>query len=1350
MSSLDLDGLETAIVSMNGSHALTVSDDGSRAIATSGPVLANYDAGTYLDYVDVNGKSLVNISLWKFEKNNDGTYSLSTKVGGATKYLKFDKAYDANNGDDGGGQGLVTDKNDASRITVRVARNGRYCLYVKDNDLYGRYLLQWGDEIKNENRWPNKAPIEGAATGGGACDTFAFCTPVVKPLPNDVYGIACVANAYEDHPKAGNVPNLQQLGNAMLRLEPDGDNIKTAKAFVWKDDDGQIVYFNSTGNNENVSEPEHPTQFYIEKANDNDDQYYIYGYTPGFGLRYLKLYDDNGTPKVTVSEERVTVTVTETTTTKEQVAYNIHNGNVYLRLNRDGNGNIQNFSAVTGVPGDYPDDARFMFVKPTDKTYPQYEHTGTKVGVTQIVNPEINTDNEMKVLIYKTVYDDVAKEYVTYGIDGDGTLVPAYDHGDQVMLYASKENSAWWTVQIGENGYVNFYNEVTGKYLCPQADGGVTVSGEAPGVQLRSKIDRQDKDFVAHNAAIIKWDGDSYYGLEVNNGTLRSGTVTPTEYQEFSFAKVYKETESDDWKHRVETVSDPNITVTMYDFPDVGDSHGHSTHAIAGTIGFVGYTLGATSADLMSSTLTNGWPTSTIRNDETSNTQHSLQDLFTNGTKVSNTMFLKSIHDATGYYEYSAFDNFAHLNGNSFEVYEEIGAPHSESDDFFYNRGNFLPYNNLARDSYSRNVNQFDENGAQINMSDPTLGKELYTLAEETDYYFGMTIDAPFQQPKDGRLYNGEQIVLEFNGDDDMWVYIDDVLVLDIGGDHDAISGSINFTTGEVKVNSTNFNSVYSQYLDDNKLTIQEMFERAGKDTNTGFKAIGTFADYTTHKLRLFYMERGAAASNLHIKFNLQTVTPGALTLKKELDEDMQLDYGPEQKFYFQVFRKGGNDPLGAGDINGAEDAITPLKSATIDDAPVTPEATKVINGQTYQNVFTLRPNEELILTSRNVEEEFYFKEINERDYDVYVNGQSVAKAGYVYQSTDYKADGSKVIYHNANRKAQLEIQKVFDAEKYPSTAVPEFEFQVWLKKADRKYAYYEQGDYGLKNADGKYLQKNGEPQDAYVVYDSASATGKISGIRPGQTIVIPNLLPGTEYMVMEVDEGNLYNKLYTIDDSATPATMISSADEATGTVVGAVTGALPENGTGRVFVGRVQDTNTPNNRVYLRKTDNSDTPNPLTGAQFKLSYLNSEGVFTEIKADLKPVIADGDTEAKVEIGPLTYDTIYRLEETKAPDGYIITENGFLFRLGTDGTIQLLKETTVEDEKHYVEAESGDYSSITVVNGSDSSDEIVLTVKNAPGARLPATGGIGTLPFTIGGLALIIGAALMLILRRKD
>ena len=66
-----------------------------------------------------------------------------------------------------------------------------------------------------------------------------------------------------------------------------------------------------------------------------------------------------------------------------------------------------------------------------------------------------------------------------------------------------------------------------------------------------------------------------------------------------------------------------------------------------------------------------------------------------------------------------------------------------------------------------------------------------------------MTMSAKFIQPKDGKI-KGNNMVFEFSGDDDVWVYIDGVLVLDIGGIHNVVSGSINFADGTVKVGSNN------------------------------------------------------------------------------------------------------------------------------------------------------------------------------------------------------------------------------------------------------------------------------------------------------------------------------------------------------------------------------------------------------------------------------------------------------------------------------------------------------------------------------------------------------------------
>lgn len=129
-------------------------------------------------------------------------------------------------------------------------------------------------------------------------------------------------------------------------------------------------------------------------------------------------------------------------------------------------------------------------------------------------------------------------------------------------------------------------------------------------------------------------------------------------------------------------------------------------------------------------------------------------------------------------------------------------------------------------------------------------------------------------------------MIYEFNGDDDMWIYIDDVLVLDIGGVHDAHSGKINFETGVVSWKDCNTGQVPKEYT----TTIKEMFRSAGyfpDGTKWDSSKVDnyfdgdTFRDFTTHSFKMFYMERGAGASNLHMKFNIQVIPEGQVEVRK-------------------------------------------------------------------------------------------------------------------------------------------------------------------------------------------------------------------------------------------------------------------------------------------------------------------------------------------------------------------------------------------------------------------------------------------------------------------------------------
>ena len=280
----------------------------------------------------------------------------------------------------------------------------------------------------------------------------------------------------------------------------------------------------------------------------------------------------------------------------------------------------------------------------------------------------------------------------------------------------------------------------------------------------------------------------------------------------------------------------------------------------------------------------------------------SLSALFSGGTKV-NKLLLKSEYTDTGYFEYSSFKNYAYLNGSDFTVYDAIGTPSKENtwNRYYFERGNFLPYNNIEAGKLSDLKNQYGPDGKQLNQGDEDYNRELYLAGNgsrndsegfNVDYHFAYTMEANFYQPKEGQVtHNGStsDMIYEFNGDDDLWIYIDDVLVLDIGGTHDAHTGTINFATGDVQVNLGPDRNGNDQKVN---TTIRAMFEEAGvfpdgKEWDASkvdeYFAGNTFVDYSSHNLKMFYMERGGWASNLSMRFNLQTIPVGDVIVEKQL-----------------------------------------------------------------------------------------------------------------------------------------------------------------------------------------------------------------------------------------------------------------------------------------------------------------------------------------------------------------------------------------------------------------------------------------------------------------------------------
>lgn len=180
-------------------------------------------------------------------------------------------------------------------------------------------------------------------------------------------------------------------------------------------------------------------------------------------------------------------------------------------------------------------------------------------------------------------------------------------------------------------------------------------------------------------------------------------------------------------------------------------------------------------------------------------------------------------------------------------------------------------------------------------------------------YGFGLRLDIPFNLTTGGQIVdndgNAVDITFDFQGDDDVWVFVDGVLFLDIGGAHAKTGGNINFAKqtivndafitfnsslgkGTVVNSGGTFNKTYS---------FEEVFVNAGQQ----FDSKKFFSSDTQHTMSIFYMERGMYESNLQISFNMNVshsltvsekndfggVNPGLLEQTKKISDNDVFGY---------------------------------------------------------------------------------------------------------------------------------------------------------------------------------------------------------------------------------------------------------------------------------------------------------------------------------------------------------------------------------------------------------------------------------------------------------------------------
>lgn len=526
-------------------------------------------------------------------------------------------------------------------------------------------------------------------------------------------------------------------------------------------------------------------------------------------------------------------------------------------------------------------------------------------------------------------------------------------------------------------------------------------------------------------------------------------------------------------------------------------------------------------------------------------------------------------HEDTGAYTFNSRENHAQFNSSSdtFTLYDQILS----SNFMMYPFGNFLPFNDIVH--LSAQASEIDRaylemiaNSAQYKFSN-SAGDEYGTLAtqlkkfitlmdnaypsgwagadcmneyfkasgiprsfsqgeelvqklysidydEPTDFYFGMEMKMNFMQPKGGLTgKNGQQpMVFYFTGDDDVWVYIDGVLFLDLSGIHRHVGGEIDFVNGQVRYYSLDISTGDVSTAPYKTVNFSELVDASLLNEN------GTFKDYSSHSFNFYYMERGSGSGVCRMNFNFPLLRKNTISVTKELtvDEQDKLDLLGNPDFSFQVLKADNNG-------NKTEELFI---GAGVNYKIYNGDNEQIGTGTTDANgVFTLKAGQRAEF--EDIPEnsgQYYVRELLDTSLfeqygAVYVDGTSqttnydVTVGSDTFKGLDSTvkdmSDGSTVFHFSNqvtfNKLGSLEVSKVLNTYPQPRS-LPDFAFEVTL--------------------DGTLLPV-GTPYTVGDVTKTVETAGVIT-IPAGQTARIDNILAGSKFTVKETEaSGTGYTVTY-------------------------------------------------------------------------------------------------------------------------------------------------------------------------------------------------------------------------------
>ena len=569
---------------------------------------------------------------------------------------------------------------------------------------------------------------------------------------------------------------------------------------------------------------------------------------------------------------------------------------------------------------------------------------------------------------------------------------------------------------------------------------------------------------------------------------------------------------------------------------------------------------------------------------------------------------------------------------------------------------------------------------------------------DKLNYGFGTKLEIQFTLTQDGQIKtinnSNEKRDIQFNfkGDDDVWVYIDGNLVLDMGGAHSQTEGNINFRTktarvGKVIKGSFRSHDLYQETGESIKNFTLSSDSYINGDPNQGYNPS------KVHTLTMFYMERGLIESNLYVDFNFIPVE-NELTVKKEVDTTGVNEVLKEQTesiaktidFTFKakqdnVYKNGieyelnGNEKLLKmnGETFSLKDGdIAKFHGKFNEDSIVQVE-------EVPDNRFTT--SWETKDTTVNLESE------NDKERNI-VTGEGNATNKFKISTTvnAYDKMSHYVKFINKINTGELEIKKEVTNKVDENK---EFKFKLTFKSILNQEinAINYNGNYSVfENQVYKEERKVVQIGNDWFIQIKAGEEAKINGIPVGTTYEIEEILDD-EYVIENITADNSNS----IENNK---------------VTGIITTEISKHNV--TYNNKMVTAN-----IELIKVDSIDSSIKLEGAIFKLNKLKIE---TSSDGSIDEIIDESFTSIEVTtnqngqgfFNDLPYGK-YIITEIEAPEGY-----------------ELLKEPIKFE-----------------VNKDSNNSIITIEIKNNKSIKLPIAGGNGNISIKYIGF-MLIGLAVIL------